>query len=49
MSGRALGIAAALITVPFMGLPAWGDAFTVTPFDVPGSTYTDAGGSTTPA
>jgi hypothetical protein len=44
MSRRALGIAAALITMPFMGLPAWGAAYVVTPFDVPRATYTDAGG-----
>src|SRR5262245_3684636 len=36
MSRRASGIAAALITMPFMGLPAWGDACVMAPV----ATYT---------
>jgi hypothetical protein len=39
MSRRALGIAAALITMPFMGLPAWGAACVTAPV----STYTAPG------
>src|SRR5262249_768435 len=39
MSRRALGVAAALITMPFTGLPAWGAACVTAPV----STYTASG------
>jgi hypothetical protein len=46
MSRRALGIAAALITMPFMGLPAWADTCVMAPvgtYTAPGFSCSEGG------